>query len=647
MSIQQRTLGYVSGIQRLVWPQGTNVPVTAYLWGGGGGGGGNDSGRGGVGEGGGATEVNFLVSAGDVIDVAVGGPGLPGQSSRSQAGGGAAGASSVTSVIFGTRTATAINGPVIPSTNSSYVAFLNTYGVWVNPVSATNFDRSYTVNFPITALYTFTGSADNSAEVYVNDVFVGAIPGYRGSWAFSFFVTAGNATVRIVAVNTGGPGSVALTIGSGVSYSGSHGGQAGPSGSSGGGGGGGGATVIFKNGAALAVAAGGGGGAGAGNVGTRNGDNAPGSSGQAAIGDSAGQNGQNHPGDGGGGGGGGGGLGGGNGGLVRSGDQGGLAGTGGLSSSPFSNPSGRFAGGRDNVFYPGNAGTGGLGTAAGSAGAAALLFDTPGLYVHSETSFEPVKDLWININNKWTLVETTYVKDNGVWEPLLGSVAPVFDVIADGFGQSPRPAAATASAPVYTPPTFNSSEGSEGGWGTPNNPGPTANQCGPGDSPGGAKIICTKLHELELMSEEIYLADQAFGAELIRTNPDIYNGYRAWAEIVVDWMNGGGPKMMPWMSDEDFNVAIKKWSTVWAQDIATPWAEEMAFKMGKKETGSLTGRMITAAGIPICKAVGVWQRAFGPSKKPAGFGKGLMLIPIFVMFKLVAELGRAIETYRN
>ena len=164
-----------------------------------------------------------------------------------------------------------------------------------------------------------------------------------------------------------------------------------------------------------------------------------------------------------------------------------------------------------------------------------------------------------------------------------------------------------------------------------------------GGGGGGGKIICTKLYELGLMSEEIYLADQAFGAELVQRSPDIYNGYRAWAEIVVDWMDGRGPKMMPWMSDEDFSNAAKKWSTTWAVDIATPWAEQMAYSMGKKSSGSLTGRMITAAGLPICKVVGVWQRVFGPSKKPAGFGKGLMLIPVFIMFKLVAELGRLIE----
>jgi len=164
-----------------------------------------------------------------------------------------------------------------------------------------------------------------------------------------------------------------------------------------------------------------------------------------------------------------------------------------------------------------------------------------------------------------------------------------------------------------------------------------------GGGGGGGKIICTKLYELGLLSEDIYLADQAFGAELVKTSPDIYNGYRAWAEIVVDWMDGQGPKMMPWMSDEKFSQAAKQWSTSWAQDIATPWANEMAYKMGKKESGSITGKLITAVGVPICKAVGVWQRVVGPSKQPAGFGKGLMLIPVFILFKLVAELGRLIE----
>ena len=174
-------------------------------------------------------------------------------------------------------------------------------------------------------------------------------------------------------------------------------------------------------------------------------------------------------------------------------------------------------------------------------------------------------------------------------------------------------------------------------------PGGGPGGSGGGGGGGGGKIICTKLYELGLMSKEIYLADQAFGAELVKVRPDIYNGYRAWAEIVVDWMDGRGPKMMPWMTDEDFGLAAKKWSTRWAQDIATPWAEEMAYQMKQSLLPNNTGKAIMAIGTPICKAVGVWQRVFGSSKRPAGFGKGLMLIPVFVLLKLVAELGRLIE----
>ena len=166
---------------------------------------------------------------------------------------------------------------------------------------------------------------------------------------------------------------------------------------------------------------------------------------------------------------------------------------------------------------------------------------------------------------------------------------------------------------------------------------------GQGGGGGSSKIICTKLYELGLMDKDIYLADQAFGAKLIQSHPDIYNGYRAWAEIVVDWMNGSGPKMMPWMSDQQFSAAAKKWSVSWAQDIATPWAESMAYQMGQRESDNFTGKMITLVGTPICKVVGVWQRVFGRSQQPAGFVKGAMLIPVFVLLKIVAVLGKLIQ----
>ena len=463
-------MGYVPGIQRLVWPSGSDIPVTAYLWGGGGGGGGNDRGIGGAGSGGGFTEVNFLVSAGDVIDVAVGGSGSGGPSGSAGGVGGVAGSSYVSGLLFDTRSATAIDGPVIASTNTAYVGFLNTYGVWVSPTTAANFDRSYVVNFPVTGIYTFTASADNSAKLYVDDDFIGDVPGFTATYTMTTSVLAGNHTVRIVGVNTGGPGAVALTIDGGSSYSGGNGGRPGTAGSSGGGGGGGGATVVFKNNIPLAVAAGGGGGGGAGQS---NGDSAPGSAGQAAAGVSAGQNGQDRTTDGGGGGAGGGGLGGGNGGLIVGGDSGANAGAVGLSSSPAQNPNGRNPGGQNNLYYSGAAGIGGRGGGGnGTTGAAVLLFQVPGVFVHTEISFKPVNQIWVKFNNVWQPVQSTRIKSDGVWTPTLDSFVPTFASTGTDFGIASRPIDPEPMPPDPPPPPFDPGSGWSAGDGWSFSPEP-------------------------------------------------------------------------------------------------------------------------------------------------------------------------------
>jgi hypothetical protein len=199
--------------------------------------------------------------------------------------------------------------------------------------------------------------------------------------------------------------------------------------------------VIFKNGQPLAVAAGGGGGGGGANK--RDGGTAPGTTGQAAEGISAGQSGQNKNGDGGGGGGGGGGLGGGNGGFAVDGDQGGGAGVNGLSSSPAQNPAGRDPGGRANPYYPGTAGQGGIQASGGNAGAAVLLFQVPGLFVHNGTSFVLANSTWVKVNNEWKESQNIYIKIDGVWRPI--GIGPEFVNVNTNFGIAPRPIAADES----------------------------------------------------------------------------------------------------------------------------------------------------------------------------------------------------------
>ncbi len=600
--------------------------MRAYLWGGGGGGGGADSARGGTGGGGGFAEVNFTISAGDVLSVAVGGSGGPGENGATGRGGGSAGGSYDTqSTIFSTRQN--ITG-VIQPWNPNYGSPLNAYGVW-NPAPTDFFDKSYSVTFPATGVYTFVAAADSSAVISMDGIARFDVSTAKGTFAQPVTVTAGVHTIRIQAEKKRGStsgvfppppgtyfpkkGSVSLTIsGNTTNYSGARGGNAGGSGFSGGGGGSGGATVLFLNGTVIAVAGGGGGGGGGGNGPV--GGNAPGPNGRATNPVSSGQNGTNKSGDGGGGGGGGGGYDGGNGGQTPGGDNGGQAGSWGSSYSSngnAQNPTGRAAAGSGQPYYSNQRAQGGVNGATGTTGFAAIEFGPlNGAYVHTSGSFTEIDNSYIKVNGAWELIKNTYINSNGIWNAIVGSFSPVFTQSTDDFGVNPREADGNAG---------------QGGGG------------------GGSKIICTKLYELGLMDKDIYLADQAFGARLIQSHPDIYNGYRAWAEIVVDWMNGQGPKMMPWMSDQQFSKAAKKWSVSWAQDIATPWAESMAYQIGQRESDNFTGKMITLVGTPICKVVGVWQRVFGHSQQPAGFVKGAMLIPVFVLLKIVAVLGKLIQ----
>lgn len=635
----------------MVWTQGDNVPVTAHLWGAGGGGGGSDyAANGGDGSGGGYSQVNFTVSEGDVIEVAVGGPGIAGANFNTGVAGGQAGFSLTESEIFNIRTFP-INWPIWALSagypfSPDFGTYLNNNGTWDWPYTLGAYDKSYTVTFPETGNYQFTGAAAYNATFYLDGVKLFTADDRALPFTVGYPVQAGTRTLRIVGENRwyrfNNTGSLALTIGRGTSYGGGRGGNSESEityRKSGGGGGGGGATVVLKNGVVMGVAGGGGGGGGSSFY--RFGQNAPGTRGVAPAGQNSGQNGTSSIGQayflwnsGGGGGGGGGGNGGGNGGYVDySGGifydySAGYAGSYGGNFGTSENPSGRIPGGTTSPYYIAGAATGGSGNPAlngnGGGGYAALLFDVNGIFVNTGSGFEGAKKVWIKNQGVWKQAQAAYVKTNGVWEPVLGSGSPVFEPVVGRFGTNPR-----GSNPVIAP-----------------DPGPPTVEPGGYDGGGGggsAKIICTKLYQLGLMDQDIYQADQAFGADLAQSHPDIYNGYRAWADIVVDWMSGSGPNMMPWMDDARRIELSKQWSISWAQDIATPWAEEMAHNMGIKKQGSFAGKLITAAGMPICKAVGMWQRLIGPRKTPAGFGTGATLIAMFVLFKGAAELGRLVD----
>jgi hypothetical protein len=434
-----RSLGFTGSRQLLTWPssQSYNGTVTAYLWGAGGGGGGNDAGnQGGNGGGGGFSKVTVDVEPGDVLEVSVGGPGGGGQSSAGGALGGAPGPS----LLLGGGIFNSANTGFSRVQNGAYCTFLNNTGVWNEPGGGSGvFDRSFTVNFPATGTYTFEGSVDNYGYVYVDGALVLNIWGFTSTYIANVGITAGNHTIRMYGINTGGPGSFGLTINGGDAYCGGYGGRAGWSGSSGGGGGGGGATVLRRNGVVVAVA---GGGAGAGGAGITSGTepgNAPGSGGQSTPGINIGGDGGDRSGDGGGGGAGGGGYGGGNGGAQAPYDTWGYAGFyGGNTGNLTANPNGRTPGGTNQPYYPGGVGLGGVTTQPGTPGYAVLDFEINGTFVNINNTWQNVKQTWVKDNNTWYPVRGDFVKVNGAWEPVSGTFAPNFGAVSSQFGYVSR-----------------------------------------------------------------------------------------------------------------------------------------------------------------------------------------------------------------
>jgi hypothetical protein len=112
----------------------------------------------------------------------------------------------------------------------------------LNNINAGSFDISFDVLFPTTTTYYIQGCADNSGKVYIDGVSVLDVGGFGGNYNSSRSVTAGNHTVRLSGVNTGGPGSFACIIasdqGAVVNYgwtNGGGGGGGGPQGKPGGG----------------------------------------------------------------------------------------------------------------------------------------------------------------------------------------------------------------------------------------------------------------------------------------------------------------------------------------------------------------------------------------------------------------------------
>jgi hypothetical protein len=129
-------------------------------------------------------------------------------------------------------------GRVTKYANPAYNVFLNTFGVWtLNNVNAGSFDISFDVYFPTSTTYYIQASCDNYGKVYIDGVSVLDVGGFGANYNASKSVNAGNHTVRLSGVNTGGPGSFGCIIasdqGAVINYSWTNGGGGGGGGPNG------------------------------------------------------------------------------------------------------------------------------------------------------------------------------------------------------------------------------------------------------------------------------------------------------------------------------------------------------------------------------------------------------------------------------
>jgi hypothetical protein len=111
---------------------------------------------------------------------------------------------------------------VIAPTNSAYCSFLNQYGVWGDSNQSSTYTANLAFQSTTSGTYTFTASADNNAQFYLNGTLLfqvgsGSGDGNRANYSQTTTFTSSltsNTTYAVswTAFNTGGPAAVGLLI---------------------------------------------------------------------------------------------------------------------------------------------------------------------------------------------------------------------------------------------------------------------------------------------------------------------------------------------------------------------------------------------------------------------------------------------------
>jgi hypothetical protein len=115
-----------------------------------------------------------------------------------------------------------------------------------------------------------------------------------------------------------------------------------------------------------------------------------------------------------------------------------------------------------------------------------------------------------------------------------------------------------------------------------------------GSAGGGGEetVLCSAYYNLGYLPREIWRLDQRYGVWLHRNDPELMEGYHAWAAPLAEYIQ------------KDTRGAKVARAVMWP--IVKAWAAEMAHKQRpEKHKPNVVGKMIMAIGEPFSRVCGM------------------------------------------
>ena len=105
-------------------------------------------------------------------------------------------------------------------------------------------------------------------------------------------------------------------------------------------------------------------------------------------------------------------------------------------------------------------------------------------------------------------------------------------------------------------------------------------------------VLCSLLHRRGYLSDDVWKHDAAFGNWVQNNEPEVLDGYHAWAIPMVDWIEKG-------------SLLSKVWFYSWVLPFTSCWAKHIAHKMDpENHKDNLVGRFMLTIGVPTCRLSG-------------------------------------------